>query len=80
MYMQDELLRIWKERRNTLILVTHDVEEAIYLSDRIALFSPRPGCVTQIIQVSLPRPRSRNDTNFAKIRARLSEALGLIKS
>lgn len=57
--LQTELLEIWERTRKTVLFVTHSVEEAIYLSDRIYVFSHRPGRVKEIIDVSLPRPRDR---------------------
>lgn len=57
--MQDELNRIWYEAKKTVIFVTHDVEEAIYIGDRVIVFTPRPGTVKSVIPVDLPRPRNR---------------------
>lgn len=79
MYMQDELLRIWKERKNTMILVTHDVDEAIYLSDRIVIMSPRPGRVQDIIKVNMPRPRKRSGEEFLHLRGKILETLNFSK-
>lgn len=56
--MQDQLSRLWEEKRKTVILVTHDVEEAIYLADRVVVFTPRPGRIQAEVGVDLPRPRS----------------------
>ncbi|MEH2566031.1 ABC transporter ATP-binding protein [Bradyrhizobium sp. AZCC 2289] len=55
--LQDELLRIWREYRKTVVFVTHSIEEAIYLSDRIVVMTARPGRVKQIVMVSEARPR-----------------------
>ena len=57
MRMQDEVLRVWQARRTTMVLVTHDIDEAIYMSDRIAIMTPRPGRVERVIEVPLGRPR-----------------------
>jgi NitT/TauT family transport system ATP-binding protein/sulfonate transport system ATP-binding protein len=77
MRMQDELLRLWVARGTTLLLVTHDVDEALYLSDRIAVMTPRPGRIDRILDVELPRPRHRNDRRFLEYRAQLLEMLHL---
>lgn len=57
-FMQVELLRVWSETQKTAIFVTHDIKEAIYLADRVIVFSSRPGHVRQIYEIDLPRPRS----------------------
>jgi len=68
MYMQNELERIWKEESSTMIMVTHDIEEAIYLSDRIVIMSNRPGTIKRVVDVPLPRPRDRASYDFAVIK------------
>jgi NitT/TauT family transport system ATP-binding protein len=55
--MQDELLRIWKEAQKTVLFVTHQINEAVYLSDQVLVFSARPGTITEVIDIDLPRPR-----------------------
>ncbi|MGN0918496.1 MAG: ABC transporter ATP-binding protein [Oxalobacter sp.] len=75
MSMQDELLRIWKERNMTMIMVTHDVDEAIYLSDRIVVMSPRPGRITKIVDVGFSRPRARSSSEFLQYRAEVLRLL-----
>jgi sulfonate transport system ATP-binding protein len=66
--MQDELLRIWSIERTTLVLVTHDVEEAVYLGSRIVVLSERPGTVRRTVEVGLARPRDRADPRFVALR------------
>lgn len=66
--MQKELLRIWKETGKTVVFVTHSVDEAVYLSDRIVVMSPRPGTIADIFEIALPRPRDRADVEFASLR------------
>jgi len=55
--MQLELLRIWNEARKTILFITHQINEAIYLADRVIVFGARPGKVKQTIKINLPRPR-----------------------
>jgi NitT/TauT family transport system ATP-binding protein len=68
--MQLELLRIWRETRKTVIFVTHMISEAILLSDRVIVFSHRPGSIRSEFQVPLPRPRTmevRSDPRFIEL-------------
>ena len=57
-FMQEELLRIWKQAGKTVLFITHQIDEAIFLSDRVIVFSPRPGRVRETININLDRPRS----------------------
>ena len=69
--LQIELLRIWEADKKTILFVTHSIDEAILLSDRVAFMSNRPGCIREIIAIDLPRPRTeeiRNSPEFARIR------------
>lgn len=75
MKMQDEVLRLWEARGTTMLLVTHDIDEAIYMSDRIVLMTPHPGRVERIIDVSMRRPRQRNSAGFLKLRSEILENL-----
>ena len=59
MQMQDWLLKVWEHHRNTVVFVTHAIEEAVYLSDKVFVMSARPGCITRCINIDFPRPRSR---------------------
>lgn len=75
--MQEEILRIWKDRSITMVLVTHDVEEAVFLSDKIAVMTARPGKILDYIDVPLDRPRNRTDPSFIQFRNRI---LGIFNS
>ena len=75
MRMQDEVLRLWEARGTTMLLVTHDIDEAIYMSDRIVLMTPRPGRIERTITVDLPRPRQRNSSDFLSLRGEILELL-----
>jgi len=69
MRMQDEVLRLWEARRTTMLLVTHDIDEAIYMSDRIMIMTPRPGRIERTIPVELARPRQRDSGDFLRLRS-----------
>ncbi|MGB9662333.1 MAG: ABC transporter ATP-binding protein [Moorellaceae bacterium] len=73
--MQQEILRIWEKEKTTVILVTHDIEEAVYLGDRIIVLSPRPGTVKRIVEVNIPRPRNRSEPPFLQVRQQMYEEL-----
>src|SRR5256714_3630920 len=69
MRMQDEVLRLWQTRRTTMLLVTHDIDEAIYMSDRIMIMTPRPGRIERTITVDQARPRQRDSGDFLRLRS-----------
>ena len=75
------LAGLWEQERSSVLLVTHDVEEAVFLADRVIVLTPRPGRVARELRISLPRPRTRAmiaSAEFIRDRATLLEALGLI--
>jgi sulfonate transport system ATP-binding protein len=73
--LQDHLLDLWADAKPTLILVTHDVDEAIVLADRIMVMCPRPGRIFDEIDVELPRPRDRQSAAFDFVKRRVLAAL-----
>lgn len=71
MSMQKELLKIWETEKKTMILVTHDIDEAIFLSDRVIVLSERPSTIQKIIEIQEARPRDRSSYEFLEIRRRI---------
>jgi NitT/TauT family transport system ATP-binding protein len=73
-----ELLRIWTESKGLVIFITHNIEEAIFLSDRVVVLTPRPGRIVQVVDIDLPRPRElhvRSTPEFLKLRSELRDIL-----
>ncbi|WP_380872011.1 sulfonate ABC transporter ATP-binding protein [Sphingomonas sp. DBB INV C78] len=67
-HVQKELQRIWMQQRSTMLMVTHDVEEALYLGDRVIIMSPNPGRIRRIVDVDLPHPRDRSSPILHRLR------------
>ncbi|MFB0921717.1 MAG: ABC transporter ATP-binding protein, partial [Oscillospiraceae bacterium] len=71
--MQDEVLRVWEAEKRTVLFVTNNIEEALYLADRIILLSKCPAKVKDIYEINLPRPRNAVDPEFLRLRKLISE-------
>lgn len=75
--LQEELLRIWEQTKKTIIFVTHGIDEAVFLADRVAVMSSHPGTIKEIVTINLPRPREgiRSSADFGWIRHKIWELL-----
>ena len=73
--MQQEFLRIWEIEKTTVLLVTHDVDEAIYLADKVVVLSSRPGTISKIINVNESRPRDRSSSAFTDIKREIYKVI-----
>ena len=78
--MQDELLRIWAQARKTVLFVTHSIEEAIYLSDRVIIMTPRPGRILAVIDVPFARPRTESQRTLPQFAALRHDLHSRLKS
>ena len=74
--LMDELVRIRQEEKKTILFVTHDINEAVYLADRVILLSPRPSRIQEEYEVNAPHPRSRNDRYLVDLAARIVTDIG----
>ncbi len=77
--MQAELLRVWAQSRKTALFITHDIKEAIYLADRVVVFTARPGRIKRVIEIDLPRPRTLHVKREPKFLAYEDEIWALIE-
>lgn len=75
--MRGELLRIWEAEKKTIIFVTHDIEEAVQLSDRVVVMSARPARIQQIVEIDIPHPRDISAPRYLELRDGIFEQIGL---
>ena len=80
MTLQAHLIDTWLKEPRTVIYVTHDIDEAVYLADRIAIMTPSPGRVGQYVTVDMPRPRDRNSAEANALRVGLTEIMQRLSS
>jgi ABC-type nitrate/sulfonate/bicarbonate transport system ATPase subunit len=74
-YLEDELVRIWQEYKNTIIFITHNVEEAVYIAERILVLTNKPTSIKESIPITLPRPRDALSDEFVALRNEVTEAI-----
>ncbi len=75
--MRSELLRIWRAERKTIVFVTHDIDEAVQLADRVAVMSARPGTIQEIVTIDVPHPREISSPRYLELRDRIFGQIGL---
>lgn len=75
--MRADLLRIWQQERKTVLFVTHEIDEAIQLADRVIVLSRRPSTIQLVVPVELPRPRDPDSVAYLQTRARILDAMGI---
>ncbi len=75
--MRSELLRIWEAERKTIVFVTHDIEEAVQLADRVVVMSTRPARIQKIVEIDIPHPRDISSPRYLELRDGIFEEIGL---
>ncbi|MCL2367657.1 MAG: ABC transporter ATP-binding protein, partial [Oscillospiraceae bacterium] len=73
--LEDDLLELWKKTGTTVIFITHNIEEAVYLGERVMVLTDKPATIREEIMVDIPRPRSFSDPEFVKIRNHVTEMI-----
>ena len=75
--MRTDLVRIWQSEKKTILFVTHDIEEAIQLADRVLVMTPRPASIQEIVDVDLSRPRDLDSPGYLEKRDRIFRVMGM---
>jgi ABC-type nitrate/sulfonate/bicarbonate transport system ATPase subunit len=75
--MRGELLRIWQAERRTIIFVTHDIDEAVQLADRVVVLSSRPAKIENVLAIDIPHPRNMSAPRYLELRDQLLNKIGL---
>ena len=74
-YLEDEVLKLWKEFGSTVIFITHNIEEAIYLAERVLILTNKPAKIKESLQVDLPRPRNVTSDEFIELRKYVTDQI-----
>lgn len=74
-YLEDEVLKLWKETGSTVLFITHNIEEAIYLSQKCLIMTPKPTTIKSIVENPLPYPRNVSDPEFIKLREQITDMI-----
>ena len=74
-YLEDELIKLWREMKSTVLFVTHNIEEAVYVAERILILTNKPTTIKAEIKVDLPRPRNYLDDGFVEIRKKVTDLI-----
>lgn len=77
MKMRADLVRIWQREKKTILFVTHDIEEAVQLADRVFVMSKRPATIQEVVEINLPRPRDLDSRGYLENRDRIFSAMGM---
>ena len=77
--LQEQLIGVWKRFNNTIVFVTHDVDEAVYLADKIVILDKNPGRIASIVEVDIERPRRRDSREFIQIQESIVKDLDMEK-
>lgn len=78
-HMQEVLIDIWQKNKTTMIFVTHDIDEAIYLANRVVILKPRPGSIRNIVSIDLPFPRKKSNVSFQELRFKVLNEFEIIE-
>lgn len=74
-YLEDEVLRLWKEFESTVLFITHNIEEAVYLAEKVLILSNKPATIKEVIEINLPHPRDVASPEFVAIRKQITEKI-----
>ena len=74
-YLEDEVIRLWKELESTVVFITHNIEEAVYLAERIIILGNKPASIKEVVHIDLPHPRNITDPRFIEFRNYITEKI-----